>query len=102
MSVYENDMKFIDACYNFPLLFKSVDVVDGSLCVKGAEIWVESVGHNLGDLVGVCNVGCVGHVSLKSTHVQTHVQTHLKSDTFAVPIDLAPRWVIKFCQIRFT
>ena len=47
-------------CLNFPLFFESVDVVYGSLCGKGAVIWVEFVGDNLGDVVGACNVGCVG------------------------------------------
>ena len=34
-------------------------MVDGSFCGKGAVIWVECVGDNLGDVVRVCNVGCV-------------------------------------------
>ena len=53
-------MEFIDICFNFPLFFESVDVVNISLCDKGAVIWIESVGDNLGDVVGVCNVVCVG------------------------------------------
>ena len=35
-------------------------MVDGSFCGKGAVTWVEYVGDSLGDVVGVCNVGCVG------------------------------------------
>ena len=32
----------------------------GSLCGKGAVIWVECVEDNLGDVTGICNVGCLG------------------------------------------
>ena len=53
-------MEFIDICFNFPLFFESVDVVNISLCDKGAVIWIESVEDNLGDVVSVCNVVCVG------------------------------------------
>ena len=49
-------MEFIGVCLNFLLFFKSVDVVDGSLCGKDAITWVEFVGANLGDVVDVCNV----------------------------------------------
>ena len=58
-SGYEIDLNFIGVCMTFPLFFESVDVVDVSLSGKGAVIWVESVGDNLGDNVGVCNVELV-------------------------------------------
>ena len=58
--VYGYDLEFVCVCFNFPLFFESVDVFDGSLCDEGAVIWVESVGDILGDVVDVCNVGCVG------------------------------------------
>ena len=58
-SGYGNDMEFVGVCFDFPLFFKSVDVCDGSLCGEGAVIWVEMIGDNLGDVVGVCNVVCV-------------------------------------------
>ena len=48
-----NDSKIIDLCFNFPLFFESVDMVDGSLCGKGTVIWFESVGDNLNDVVGI-------------------------------------------------
>ena len=35
-------------------------MVVGSVCGRGTVIWVECVGDHLGDVVGVCNVGCVG------------------------------------------
>ena len=35
-------------------------MIDSSLCGNGAVILIESVGDNLGDVVGVCNVICVG------------------------------------------
>ena len=54
-----NYLDFIGVYLNFPLFFYSVDVVDGSLCCKSPIIWVECVGDNLGDVVGVCNIGCV-------------------------------------------
>ena len=47
-------------CLNFPLFFESVDVADDYLCGTGTLIQVEFVGDNLGDIVGACNVGCVG------------------------------------------
>ena len=59
ISVYGNYLEFIGVYFNFLLFFKSVDVVDGSLCVKGALIRIESVGDNLGDVVSVYNVACV-------------------------------------------
>ena len=59
ITIYGNDLEFIDACLNFSLFFESVDVDDGSFS-KGAVIWVEYVVDNLGDAVGVCNVGCCG------------------------------------------
>ena len=42
------------------MFFESVDVFVGSLCVVGAVIWIETVGDNLGDVIGVCNVVYVG------------------------------------------
>ena len=39
------------------LFFESVD---GSLCGESAVIWIGSVGDNLVDIVGACNVVCVG------------------------------------------
>ena len=60
ISAYGNCLEFIGVCSNFPLFFKSVDVVDGSLCGKGAVIWIEFFRDNLGDVVGACNVGCGG------------------------------------------
>ena len=53
ITIHGNDLEFIGVCLNFPYIFESVDMVDGSLCGKGAVIWVESVGGNLGDVVGV-------------------------------------------------
>ena len=46
ISAYGNDLEFIDVCFKFPLFFESLDVVDGSLCGKGAENWIESVGDS--------------------------------------------------------
>ena len=56
ISVYRNDLEIIGVSFNFPLFF---ECVDGSLFGKSAVIWIESMG-DLGDIVGVCNVVCVG------------------------------------------
>ena len=53
-------MEFVCVSLNFPIFFKSIDVFHGSLRGEGAVIWVESVGDNLGDVISVCNVVCVG------------------------------------------
>ena len=55
-----NDLEFVCVRFNFLMFFKGIDVFDGSLCGEGAVIWIESVGDNLGDVIGVCNFVCVG------------------------------------------
>ena len=60
ISVYGIDLEFIGVCFNYPLFFESVDVVEGCLCGKGAVIWIESVRDDLSDPVVICNVVCVG------------------------------------------
>ena len=57
VSIYGDDLEFIDVCYNSPLFFENADVIDGSFRGKGAVIWIENMGDNLGNVVGVCLCG---------------------------------------------
>ena len=59
-SVYGNDLEFACVCFNFPMFSKSVDVFDDFFCTEGAVIWIESVGDNLGNVIGASNVVCDG------------------------------------------
>ena len=52
-------MEMILNLFVFVLIFlfflESIDVIDVYLCGKCAVIWIESVGDNLGNVIGVCN-----------------------------------------------
>ena len=69
VSVYGNEMEFIGVCFNFPLFFESVDVVDDS-CMTRAQyfglkaweiIWVMSSAYAM---LFVRAVGGGGEMSL--------------------------------------